>query len=379
MLRSAVPPSFPIPFASSAGAGFIRAIPQASQIGITNGAASLTDGFPPLNFSPVAAGGVPPFGEDFNGLMNQVTLWNQWQEAGAPSTYNSAFSTSIGGYPQAAELSSAILIGRKWVSLVDNNTTDPDSSAAANWAAVGVPVGAPIALFSTTVPSGYVLMNALTIGNASSGATGRANADTFFLFVYNWLNFSNSVCPLFNSAGTAIARGANPYADFAANNRLQVPELQGTSFIGADTMAGVATSLLAGVPVQFGSTTVPGSYVGENLHTLIAAEIPAISSVGGALGVSVSVSGSASVNSTIDVLTAGTGGQQFDSAVGSGEEFSAFNFSNVPSLTGVPSTGSFSGSGSGGTSGQSVVSNNTGSGAHNNTERSMIVFWGQKL
>ncbi|KAA1174648.1 hypothetical protein FP026_29625, partial [Rhizobium tropici] len=74
MKASDIPVKFPIPFAASAGGGYIRAIPQASQIGITNGAASLTDGFPPLTFLPVGAGGTPPWGQDFNGILNEITV-----------------------------------------------------------------------------------------------------------------------------------------------------------------------------------------------------------------------------------------------------------------------------------------------------------------
>ncbi len=73
---------FPIPFANAAGPSYITTIPEASQIGITAGAASLTDGFVPLNFQPVGSGGVPPRGVDFNGLLKQITQWSQWQNAG---------------------------------------------------------------------------------------------------------------------------------------------------------------------------------------------------------------------------------------------------------------------------------------------------------
>jgi len=62
MLSTSIPPKFPIPFANAAGPSFIRPIPTASQIGIQDGAASLTDGFPPDCFTPVVAGGTPPFG-----------------------------------------------------------------------------------------------------------------------------------------------------------------------------------------------------------------------------------------------------------------------------------------------------------------------------
>ena len=96
MQDSQQPVKFLIGFASSAGGAYIRPIPTASQIGIQNGAASLTDGFPPLCFLAESFGGVPPFGEDFNGLLNQLTLWCQWVSAGSPAYYDSAFSAAIG-------------------------------------------------------------------------------------------------------------------------------------------------------------------------------------------------------------------------------------------------------------------------------------------
>ncbi len=82
MLAADIPTKFNIPFADNAGGAFIRPIPEASQIGIEAGAASLNDGFPPDTFTPVSAGGTPPFGRDFNGLLNQITAWNRWQNAG---------------------------------------------------------------------------------------------------------------------------------------------------------------------------------------------------------------------------------------------------------------------------------------------------------
>lgn len=125
-----VPARFPIPFANSAAPGtYKRTIPTASQIGINDGYASLTDGFPPLTFTPIASGGVPPFGQDMNGILYEVTLWNQWQAAGGPAMYNAGFASAIGGYPKGAFLASTTT-GLFWVSLVDDNTTDPDAGGA---------------------------------------------------------------------------------------------------------------------------------------------------------------------------------------------------------------------------------------------------------
>jgi hypothetical protein len=129
MLASSIPPKFTIPFAAGAGSSFIRQIPVPSQITTQPGAASLTDGFPPTNFVPVPAGGIPPFGEDMNGILNQITKWNQWHAAGGAIRYDAAFAASIGGYPSGALVQSnsghAI-----YESTADNNSADPNSGGS---------------------------------------------------------------------------------------------------------------------------------------------------------------------------------------------------------------------------------------------------------
>ena len=135
MQSSQIPAKFPIPFANNAAPGYIRTIPVASQISVTGGAASLTDGFPPLNSIQTFSGGIPPFMQDMNGILNEVTKWQQWQGAGGTVQYDAAFSTSIGGYPKGAVLLSA-LGNSLWVSTTENNTTNPDGGGA-GWFAVG--------------------------------------------------------------------------------------------------------------------------------------------------------------------------------------------------------------------------------------------------
>lgn len=116
-----------IPFANS---GTKNTIPNVSQIGITPGAASYTDGFPPLTFTPIAAGGVPPFGADFNGILNALSAWVLWfTAAGTAAPWNSTYSTAIGGYPKGALIPKATLDGF-WLNTTDNNTTNPDTGGA---------------------------------------------------------------------------------------------------------------------------------------------------------------------------------------------------------------------------------------------------------
>jgi hypothetical protein len=130
MQDSNVPAKYPVLFASSAPAGNVTSpIPATAQ---SNGLVSFPTGWQQINFTPLAAGGVPPWGKDFNGLFNVVTAWQQWAQAGGPIFYDAAFSAAIGGYPKWAMLANAATVGLFWISLVDNNTTDPDAGGA-NW------------------------------------------------------------------------------------------------------------------------------------------------------------------------------------------------------------------------------------------------------
>lgn len=127
MQDSAIPAKFPVIWASTPDAGTFRTVPTAPPAQL--GAASLQKGFPLATITPIAAGGSWPFGQDFNGILNQITAWQQWAQAGGPMTYDSAFSSAIGGYPKGALLAASSL-SSVWLSTVDNNTTDPDTGGA---------------------------------------------------------------------------------------------------------------------------------------------------------------------------------------------------------------------------------------------------------
>lgn len=158
MQADAIPAKFNIPFANSAGSGYVRTIPEASQVGITAGAASLTDGFPPLCFLPVAAGGVPPAGQDFNGILKEITSWDQWGQAGGPVPYDGAFCQAIGGYPAGAVLNSADGTGF-WISTADDNITNPDA----------LPAVVTGSIAATTLTVSAVTSGTLVVGQVISG------------------------------------------------------------------------------------------------------------------------------------------------------------------------------------------------------------------
>jgi hypothetical protein len=129
MKAANIPAKFALPFAENATSGYIRTIPTTT---VDPNAASLSLGFPPNTAVPVAAGGTPPNIEDFNGVLNQTSAWDQWFSAGAPVFYDGTFSTAIGGYPKGTVLSNVSTNGAFWISTVDDNTTNPDTGGA-NW------------------------------------------------------------------------------------------------------------------------------------------------------------------------------------------------------------------------------------------------------
>lgn len=367
MLKASIPARFNIPFANGAGGGFVRPIPQASQIGIQGGAASLTDGFVPLNFQPVASGGIPPFGEDFNGILNQISAWSQWFEAGGPIVWDSTFASGAsGGYPQGAIVQSNIVPGNFWLSTADSNTNNPDALSPTGWVQLPsmVLTGTPVASLSSTVPTGYVPANGQTVGNASSNATGRANPDTQLIYRFVWLNFSNTACPLLNSSGSPVSRGANPDADFNANNQLTLPDARGRGLIGVDTMGGGTTTRLSGVPVTQGNTTSPGSVIGENLHTLTSTEVPAtaVSAVGGST--TGGMNASDPHTHPYNTVTTGAG------TIGGGGAFGGPQAATT-TATSVAHAHAFNVTVNGNVAG--------GGGAHNNVSLDLTVFWNLKL
>lgn len=127
------------PFADNAGVGYVRTIPEASQIGITPGAASLTDGFPPLNFLDPTAGGVPPSGQDMNGILKILSQHTAFQGSGGCYRFDSALSTAMGGYPVGAVLQSNTGIS-SYINILAGNTTDfnsTPSSIGVSWMPYG--------------------------------------------------------------------------------------------------------------------------------------------------------------------------------------------------------------------------------------------------
>jgi len=94
--------------------------------------------------------------------------------------------------------------------------TDNKAASGVAAAAYAAPAGAVMDFLMTSAPTGWVVLDGSTIGDASSGAA-RANGDTAGLFGILWNHFDNTLLPILNSDGTAGTRGASAAADYAAH------------------------------------------------------------------------------------------------------------------------------------------------------------------
>ena len=153
--------------ASAPGGNMTCPIPIPSQIGSNPGRASWTDGFPPLNFSPIASGGIPPAGADFNGALCQISQWTRWQNAGGPVFYDPTFSSAVGGYPNGAVIAQAASPNCVWLSTIDNNLSDPDTGGA-NWAGFCPATAASLVNADQTL-SGGANVTSYNLGTVTSG------------------------------------------------------------------------------------------------------------------------------------------------------------------------------------------------------------------
>lgn len=165
------------------------------------------------------------------------------------------------------------------------------SITKAMWDGLGIFTTGDVKMtLKTVADTGWVLMNDTSIGNAASGGTGRANADTVDLFTLLWTNTANAECPV------STGRGASAAADYAANKNITLPLALGRTLGCYGTGASLTARVL-------------GKTVGTETHTLTTTEMPAHTHTGVVsvnAGAGATTTGAAVVSNTSN--SSGSGG-----------------------------------------------------------------------
>lgn len=184
------------------------------------------------------------------------------------------------------------------------------------------PVGFMGGYGGTTAPTGWVICDGGTIGNAASNATNRANSDTQSLFEFIWDSTSSDPewAILYDSAGNSVSRGTSASADFASNHAISLPQAPGRAWgikgqasisktvtnvdTATDQLTIDSTGLFAfGIPITIASTaTLPNPLVASTTYYVGIASSTEIVLYANEQD---AVTGTAA--SRIDITTAGTG------------------------------------------------------------------------
>jgi hypothetical protein len=251
--------------------------------------------------------------------------------------------------------------------------------------------------FKPGVRAGAVRLNGGTIGNAVSGATERANADTADLFAFNWNNFDDTICPV--SGG----RGANALADYTANKTLTLPSGRGKTIFGSDTMGAAAANIsqrsttITTTNLNTSATVadVTGLYVGMRI---VSADVPAGTEIQVISGSTITMSSQATATASGKLARFSTFTDAEKPGTSGGLQRHTLAQNELPTTLGEAVTTISNGTtmlrggaavspGAGLTAAtvisditaSTVISNNSGGKPHNNMPPGLVVYFWQKL
>lgn len=207
MSGAPTPQFLPKAFAATAAPTFINTIPDTT---VTPGRASWTLGFPPVTMTPKIAGGVPPFGQDVNGVLYALSTHAVAQQAGQSPVWSALIAAAIGGYAVGTVLGSTDGL-TKWFNILDANVSNPDANGA-GWVPLYAPgtrsftvTGGTLTL-TTTEAARYVLVFGGTLA-ANQAVNLPNNRVGPWLIVNNTTGSFSLTVKTSAGAGVAIPQG----------------------------------------------------------------------------------------------------------------------------------------------------------------------------
>ena len=142
------------------------AIPQTSA---STSRASYETGFPPLNMTPIASGGVAPYGADFNGVLFDLSNALMWEQAMGIRPFDAELASG-GGYPSGAFVTNG---GSLWKCTVNNNSATPPGAGWEKQSIEGGTVGQVLTKLSST-NGDYAWQAPASVGAATEPTAGIA-------------------------------------------------------------------------------------------------------------------------------------------------------------------------------------------------------------
>ena len=115
------------PFAQN---GQKNAIPENYSSSMESNQATWDTGFGQITMIPVAAGGMPPKGQDFNGIFNQISENVVYLSKGGRFKFSADYAAAINGYPKGAILQSDDET-KEYQSIIDNNKVNFNTATQA--------------------------------------------------------------------------------------------------------------------------------------------------------------------------------------------------------------------------------------------------------
>lgn len=233
-----------VPFAANAPAANVDAIPVSLGPSDPPQAASWSQGFPQVTMTPLAAGGIPPRGQSFNGLFQDITEHLVFIGGGGQYKWTQAYVTAKGGYSKGDVIQSNDGTF-SCVSLTDNNTTNFNTTPSSigtlwkYWGAAPLPI-------ATETQNGLVVLASQSRIDTGAGAY-VVTADKFGSSIQGQRNTA------FTSSGTGSALVLTPspaITTYAANQRFSVSFHAASGATPAMNISGQGSKLLK----QYNST-----------------------------------------------------------------------------------------------------------------------------
>lgn len=273
-----------IPFAEDAAPGYVDTIPDSLPPGSDPQYASWSQGFPPVTMTPLGAGGIPPRGQSFNGVLKAISQHLVFIGGGGQYKWDSEFAAE-NGYPLGALVQNTASTSF-WLCTVDGNTTNPDA-AGAGWVDF-ITAGLPFATYaevlaglsSSKIVSPATLSQRLSssspvigssrnakISIAAASATATYTAEELFLqSSIGGSGFKlNTLSKQINLAATGAGgmdAGAAPVNGYVAIYMIYNPALT-LSLTNPALLGFNATSVIAGE--VYGGANMPAGYTASVL------------------------------------------------------------------------------------------------------------------